>query len=55
VPWRALLGQRHAVAIAAVPIPMPLEDVVLGLDLARARGVVVCGRVKALQDLGLYR
>jgi hypothetical protein len=37
----ALLGRCLAVAIAGVPIPMPLEDVVVGLDLARARGVVV--------------
>jgi hypothetical protein len=37
------LGWRQFVAITGVPIPMRVEDFVLGLDLARARGVVVQG------------
>jgi hypothetical protein len=34
----ALLDRRQVVASADVHVPMPVEDVVLGLDLARARG-----------------
>jgi hypothetical protein len=42
-PWEALLGRCLVIASADVPTPMPGEDVVLGLDLARARGVAVRG------------
>jgi hypothetical protein len=36
-----LLGRHQFIAITGVPIQMRVEDFVLGLDLARARGVVV--------------
>jgi hypothetical protein len=41
--WEALLGRRQVVASAGVLTPMLGEDVVLGLDLARACGVAVRG------------
>jgi hypothetical protein len=39
-PWGALLWRHHVVAIAGVHILVLVEGSVLGMDLARARGVV---------------